>query len=101
MSRDYRQLVADVLEPITFDAMTTVPDAPVPSDDDDLARLRVLRVLMDLVQDEIAREVRSSRTKHRGWGELGAALGVTRQAVQQRFGTRRPDHRVKSRRARQ
>ena len=37
-------------------------------------------------ESEVSRAVAHARALGHSWGELGAALGVTRQAAQQRFG---------------
>jgi putative transposase len=38
-------------------------------------------------EDQVARAVAAARRLGHSWGELGAALGVSRQAAQQRFGS--------------
>jgi len=38
-------------------------------------------------EDQVVRTVAAARRLGHSWGELGAALGVSRQAAQQRFGS--------------
>lgn len=79
----YSDLTADVLR-----ALTSLPRLPYADvvDDPGSARLLVLRLLMDELQDQIATEVRAQRRNGTPWGQIALSLGVTRQAVQQRFG---------------
>lgn len=55
------------------------------ADVEDLAELLAVR---DAVDDAIARAVAGLRDAGRSWGEIAAATGTTRQAVQQRYGVK-------------
>ena len=55
------------------------------ADDVDLA---VMADLAREVDDLVAAAVAAQRAGGRSWGDVGRALGVTRQAAQQRFGSR-------------
>jgi hypothetical protein len=37
---------------------------------------------------ELTRSVRSARSAHRSWSEIGAMLGVSKQAAQRKYGNR-------------
>jgi|TARA_B100000959_G_scaffold116565_1_gene122696 DNA-directed RNA polymerase specialized sigma24 family protein len=55
----------------------------------DTASLRVIASLADRrdqVDDELAEAVRAARSTGRTWSEIGAMLGVSKQAVQRRYG---------------
>ena len=41
----------------------------------------------EAVEDRLADAVRSARQDNRSWSEIGAMLGVTKQAAQQRYGS--------------
>jgi hypothetical protein len=41
----------------------------------------------DEVEGELVEAVRSARRANRSWSEIGAMLGVTKQAAQQRYGS--------------
>ena len=51
-----------------------------------------LRAIADLVDQrhhvdtELTRAVRSARTAHRSWSEIGTMLGVSKQAAQRKYG---------------
>lgn len=65
------------------------PDA---EDWDDPADLRAIAdALQDVAkaENDLAEAVAAARKHQRNWAEIGMALGVTRQAARQRFGTSR------------
>lgn len=64
------------------------PDA---EDWDDPADLRAIADALHRVaraEADLADAVAAARERERNWAEIGMALGVTRQAARQRFGTR-------------
>ena len=40
------------------------------------------------VEDELDAAVRAARSAHRSWSEIGAMLGVTKQAAQRKYGSK-------------
>jgi hypothetical protein len=64
---------------------------PPAQHDDHLALLRATAAAEHAVHDLLAQSVVSARAAGHSWAELGAELGMTRQAAQQRFGERRDD----------
>ena len=50
--------------------------------------LNALRIIEWAITDRIERLVTKAREDGASWTEIGTALGMTRQAAQQRFGTR-------------
>jgi len=40
------------------------------------------------VEDELDSAVRAARNAHRSWSEIGAMLGVTKQAAQRKYGSK-------------
>lgn len=70
-----------------FGYVTTVEDAACRQGWDQpldtLASLELIRDQVDLFERITVREARANGSS---WAEIGAALGVTRQAAQQRFG---------------
>lgn len=61
-------------------------------EDTQTGRLRVLCGIRDAAEEAIAREVRVSRVLHgMSWKDIGLALGVTAQAVHNRYGDDKPD----------
>ncbi|MFT6813687.1 MAG: hypothetical protein ACI9N0_001621 [Ilumatobacter sp.] len=69
------------------------------ADDVDSSDLRevdtdVLRQIVELVdqrrhvEDELDSAVRAARNAHRSWSEIGAMLGVTKQAAQRKYGSK-------------
>ena len=65
-------------------------------DSDDLREVDTdaLRQIADLadqrrhVEDELDSAVRAARSAHRSWSEIGAMLGVTKQAAQRKYGSK-------------
>jgi hypothetical protein len=55
--------------------------------DGDIEALSLMTGLADELDDAIAQAVKGLRTQGYSWAEIGARLGVTRQAAQQRWGT--------------
>lgn len=56
---------------------------------DSLARLAEARRALDRAQQQVVEGVSTARAAGHSWAEIGAALGVTRQAAFKRFGTPR------------
>ena len=55
----------------------------------DTATLRLIAELAarrDHVDDELTEAVCSARRSHRSWSEIGAMLGVSKQAAQRKYG---------------
>ena len=58
------------------------------------ANTDALRQIVDLVdqrrqvEDELDSAVRAARSAHRSWSEIGAMLGVTKQAAQRKYGSK-------------
>jgi len=55
----------------------------------DTEALRAIAELVDQrqhVDTELTRAVLSARTAHRSWSEIGAMLGVSKQAAQRKYG---------------
>lgn len=50
-----------------------------------LRRVREAADATDVAADDLRRAVAEARTNGESWGTIGMALGVTRQAAQQRF----------------
>lgn len=76
-------------------ALETWADAVDPADlrDADTGDLRHIAELAqqrDRVDSELAESVRAARTARRSWSEIGAMLGVSKQAAQRKYGTRTP-----------
>jgi hypothetical protein len=44
----------------------------------------------DRLDSELAESVREARAAHRSWSEIGAMLGVSKQAAQRKYGTKAP-----------
>jgi hypothetical protein len=42
----------------------------------------------DVVEAELVEAVRSAREAHRSWCEIGAMLGVSKQAAQRKYGSK-------------
>lgn len=56
-------------------------------EDNQAGRLRVLRGIRDAAEEAIAREVYLSRVVHgMSWKDIGLALGVSAQAVHNKYG---------------
>lgn len=55
-----------------------------------LERLAELRELSDAVARAVTKTVATARDGGASWAQIGARLGITRQAAQQRFSPRRP-----------
>jgi predicted RNA-binding Zn ribbon-like protein len=49
-------------------------------------RLRVLLDLRELIEDQVAAEVQTMRTRHATWEDIGQLLGVSKQAAWARYG---------------
>ncbi len=59
-----------------------------------VADTEVLRAIADLaekkseIDDELTAAIRSARQAHRSWSEIGAMLGVSKQAAQRKYATK-------------
>ena len=64
----------------------------IESEDLEVADTEVLRAIATLadrreqVDDELAEAVRAARKGKRSWSEIGAMLGVSKQAAQRKYG---------------
>lgn len=59
----------------------------------DTESLRLIAELADQrnhLDAELAATVRAARAAHRSWSEIGAMLGVSKQAAQHKYGTTTP-----------
>ena len=57
----------------------------------DTEALRTIAELADhreLVEGELTEAVRSARQAHHSWSEIGAMLGVSKQAAQRKYGSK-------------
>lgn len=57
----------------------------------DTSALRMIAELVDQrahVDDELTAAVRAARQARRSWSEIGAMLGVSKQAAQRKYGTK-------------
>lgn len=55
-----------------------------------LSRIAELAQLRDDLDADLAESVRAARTAHRSWSEIGAMLGVSKQAAQRKYGAKAP-----------
>ncbi len=58
------------------------------ADTDSLQLIADLAQQRDLVDTELAESVRAARAAHRSWSEIGAMLGVSKQAAQRKYRSR-------------
>jgi len=59
-------------------------------DTEALRHIAELAQQRDDVEAELARTVRAARVARRSWTEIGAMLGVSKQAAQRKYGTKAP-----------
>ncbi len=76
-------------------ALETWADAVDPADlrsadTDALRHIAELTQQRDDVDAELTQTVHAARAAHRSWSEIGAMLGVSKQAAQRRYGTKTP-----------
>lgn len=64
------------------------PSDLVPADTDTLRRIAELSEQRAGVEAELADAVRSARRANRSWSEIGAMLGVSKQAAQRKYAKR-------------
>jgi len=64
------------------------PAALRTADTDSLRLIADLAQQRDLVDTELAESVRAARAAHRSWSEIGAMLGVSKQAAQRKYRSR-------------
>jgi hypothetical protein len=57
---------------------------------DALRRVAELAEQRERVESELAESVRLAREDHRSWSEIGAMLGVSKQAAQRKYGSKAP-----------
>lgn len=57
---------------------------------DALRHIAELAQQRDDVDAELTQTVRAARAAHRSWSEIGAMLGVSKQAAQRKYGTKTP-----------
>ncbi|MEZ5203248.1 MAG: hypothetical protein R2701_02350 [Acidimicrobiales bacterium] len=60
------------------------------ADTDALRHIAELAQQRDDVDAELAKTVRAARADHRSWSEIGAMLGVSKQAAQRKYGAKAP-----------
>ena len=60
------------------------------ADTGSLRHIAELAQQRDQVDSELAESVRAARAAHRSWSEIGAMLGVSKQAAQRKYGTKTP-----------
>ncbi|MFV0306547.1 MAG: hypothetical protein ACK5OX_02250 [Desertimonas sp.] len=61
------------------------PEDLVPADTEALRAIAELAEQRDGVDAAIVEAVRSARAAHRSWSEIGAMLGVSKQAAQRKY----------------
>lgn len=59
-----------------------------PADTNSLRHIAKLARQRDQVDSELADSVREARAARRSWSEIGAMLGVSKQAAQRKYGTK-------------
>lgn len=60
------------------------------ADTDALRHIAELAQQRDDVDAELVQTVQAARDAHRSWSEIGAMLGVSKQAAQRKYGTKTP-----------
>lgn len=60
------------------------------ADTDALRHIAALAQQRDDVDAELAQTVQAARAAHCSWSEIGAMLGVSKQAAQRKYGTKAP-----------
>ena len=60
------------------------------ADTDSLRHIAQLAQQREDVDAELAQTVQAARAAHRSWSEIGAMLGVSKQAAQRKYGTKTP-----------
>ena len=61
-----------------------------PADTDALRRIDELAQQRDDLDVDLAESVGAARAAHRSWSEIGAMLGVSKQAAQRKYGSKAP-----------
>ncbi|MCB0918863.1 MAG: hypothetical protein KDC39_09895 [Actinobacteria bacterium] len=69
-----------------LDALDTSPDPT--QDASDLRRISEILAVRVVQERELAEAVTEARANGRSWVKIGLALGISRQAAQERFGNR-------------
>jgi hypothetical protein len=64
------------------------PDELRVADTDSLRLIADLADQRERVDSELTAAVRAARAAHRSWSEIGAMLGVSKQAAQRKYGHR-------------
>jgi len=60
------------------------------ADTDSLRHIAELAQQRDHVDAELAESINAARAAHRSWSEIGAMLGVSKQAAQRKYGAKAP-----------
>ena len=60
------------------------------ADTEALRHIAELAQQRDDVDAELTQTVHAARAAHRSWSEIGAMLGVSKQAAQRKYGTKTP-----------
>lgn len=71
-------------------AETVDPAGLRSADTEALRHIAELAQQRDDVDAELAETVRAARAARRSWSEIGAMLGVSKQAAQRKYGTKAP-----------
>ena len=71
---------ADTVDPADFRS----------ADTEALRHIAELAQQRDDVDAELTQTVHAARAAHRSWSEIGAMLGVSKQAAQRKYGTKTP-----------
>ena len=58
------------------------------ADTEALRMIAELAERREVVEEELTEAVRSARQAHRSWSEIGAMLGVSKQAAQRKYGSK-------------
>jgi len=69
-------------------AQTVDPADLRSADTDSLRHIAELAQQRDQVDSELAESVRAARAARRSWSEIGAMLGVSKQAAQRKYGAK-------------
>ncbi len=67
-------------------ADTVNPEELTTADTESLRLIAELAERRDEIDDELLEAVRAARRSNRSWSEIGAMLGVTKQAAQRKYG---------------
>lgn len=80
-------LTAEEIEQVALDGATLAYRyLPRRSNDTVLDEIRLQAAMIAKATEMLAADVKAARRLGHSWSEIGAALGVSKQAAQQRFG---------------